>query len=162
MEDLLNRDRTLERQERIDAYRKEVNKLLPYVGWLTEKQGQLLSKNYTDDGIGSGSISFPVYDGTLLNFIKAPSATNLINQNYIYDYRKYRISEGKGELTFIERAQPKDISVICSILSRYALKGRTKGKVWTEGVVNGVYLKAITKIHELISRYDASPKTAGF
>ena len=159
MEDLLNRDRMLERQERIEAYRRELNKLLPYVGWLTDKQGKLLSQNYTDDGIGTSSISFPVYDGTLLNFIKVLSATNLINPNYLYDYRKYRISEGKGELEFIERAQLKDISVICSILSRYALKGRTKGRVWTEGVVNGVYLASIRKISELISRYDTSPKS---
>ncbi len=158
MEDLITKDKQLERQEMVEAYQKEIDKLKPFVPWLTEKQGQYMAKIFKDEGIGESSITFPVYDGTLLNFIKVLSATNLINTNYRYDYTKYRIKEGKGELDFIERAELKDISVICSILSGYALRGRTKGRVWTEGVANGVYLQSILKIQELLSRYDVRPK----
>ncbi len=158
MQDLTSKDLQMERQARVEAYKKELNKLIPYLGWLKDKQGQLTAKSFTDEGIGQTSIAFPVYDGTLLNFIKVLSSTNLINPNYVYDYRKYRIQEGKGELQFIASAQSKDISVICSILSRYALKGRVKGNVWTEGVKNGVYLQAILKIQELLERYDTSPR----
>ena len=157
MEDLQQVGRSLERQEMINAYKKELAKLLPYLNWLREKQGKLLEKSFTDEGIGENSIAFPVYDGTLLNFIKALSATNLMNRNYLYDYRKYRITDGKGELDYIERADIKGMGVICSILSKYAIRGRTKGKVWSEGVLNGVYLKAILKLQELVSRYDTAP-----
>ncbi len=158
MDDLLSRSNQLERQEMVEAYQKEIKKLLPFVPWLTEKRGQYLATTFQEEGIAESSVAFPVYDGTLLNFIKVLSATNIMNKNYLYDYRKYRIKEGE-ELDFIRRADLKHLPVICSFLSRYAMRGRTKGKVWAEGVLNGVYLESIIKIRDLVDKYDIRPKT---
>ena len=158
MDDLLSKSNQLERQEMVEAYQKEITKLLPYVTWLSDKRGQYLATTFKEEGIAESSVTFPVYDGTLLNFIKVLSATNLMNKNYLYDYRKYRIKEGE-EMDFIKRSELRDIPVLCSFLSRYAMRGRTKGRVWAEGVANGVYLESILKIQELTSKYDIRPKT---
>ena len=149
----------LQRMEMIREYRTELEKLLKYIPWLEKNRGQNLSTPYAGDDVEKNSIAFPVYDGTLLNFIRELSATRWMNRNYMYDYRRYRIENAEEEKRVIARAGVKELGLICSILSRYAMKGRTKGSVWSEGVINGVYLDALLKIKAIILQWDKRPFT---
>lgn len=140
--------------ERIMVYREELKKLIPYLPWLESKAGASLSSNFAGNDIEKNSISFPIYDGTLMNFVKVASASGFMNRNYVYDYRKHRLMTAKDELQFIAKAELKDMGVLASILSAYIMKGRIKGTKWTEGVTNGVYYHLLSKMKEIVEFWD--------
>ena len=60
----------LYRQERIQKYRVIFEKIFRYIPWLEQKKGQKTSHLYDGNDIASTSVTFSVYDGTLLSFIK--------------------------------------------------------------------------------------------
>ncbi len=136
------------REEIVEKYRPEVEKLSSYIPWLTEKCESDVSEQYTPEG--GKSIPFPVYDSTLLQFVKAMEQSVFIDQNFPYVYSRYGIRTLADELSVIEKTEIMNISVLGGIMSRYIIGGRTKGRMWSEGVQNGVYLKALTKAAELI------------
>ena len=72
------------RQQVIQEYKAVVEPLLRYLPWLEKNAGRGVSYNYQGQGLSKSSISFPVYDGTLLNFVKEAEATPLMNRNYAY------------------------------------------------------------------------------
>ena len=137
-------------REIIEKYRADVTEMTRYLGWLESKRSESLSSSYDPaDGRGE-TITFPVYDGTLMNFVRSAEKTGLIDRNYVYTYKKYRILTVADELRFIENAQITDMKTLADILSSYIVRGRTKGVVWPEGVNNGVYYAVISKMKELI------------
>ena len=81
----------LSREEIIICYKEDVVKLLEFLPWLEQKSGGASSSIYSGEGIDKSSMSVPVYDATLLNFIKAVRETDFINRNYVYTYSRYRI-----------------------------------------------------------------------
>ena len=109
-----------------------------------------MSSIYDGEGIEETSMAVPVYDGTLLNFIKVANTTEFINRNYVYTYSKYGIRTAKDELRVIDTCTLQDILVLGDILSKYVIKGGVKGAVWSEGVQNGVYLALLLKFKELM------------
>ena len=60
----------LSNEEIVDYYKEDAMKLFHYLSWLESKMGQRTSTVYGADGIATNSIPFPVYDSTLLSFIK--------------------------------------------------------------------------------------------
>lgn len=140
----------LSRDEIIICYQDDVVKLLKFLPWLKNINGANMSSIYDGEGIEETSMAVPVYDGTLLNFIKVANTTEFINRNYVYTYSKYGIRTAKDELRVIDTCTLQDILVLGDILSKYVIKGGVKGAVWSEGVQNGVYLALLLKFKELM------------
>ena len=92
----------------------------------------------------------PVYDSTLLSFIKEIRTTDFLNRNYVYTFSRYRIKTARDELRVIDACSLQEVSVLGDILSKYVLRGDVKGAVWSEGVANGVYLALLLKLKDLM------------
>ena len=65
------------RQQVVNEYRADVEKLARYLPWLESKKGMSVQQSYSGSGIEEHSIAFPVYDGTLMTSSGRPSGRNL-------------------------------------------------------------------------------------
>lgn len=144
----------LYRQEIIEKYRTIFEKIFRYIPWLEQKQGQKTSCLYDGNDIATTSMTFAVYDGTLLSFVKEMQATGLLNRNYVYVFSRNAIHSQQDELQFIENAELRNIEDLFGIMAKYILGGMTKGNLWTQAVENGVFLKSLLKIKNLLEVYD--------
>lgn len=133
----------------ISRYKDDVQSLTPYMTWLKEHTKQQVAESYSNSEL-SHSMPFPVYDSTLLNFVKQAQQTNMINRNYSYVYSRNHIATYKDELLFINDAEIMDMDDLAGILSKYILEGQTKGTVWAEGVYTGVLYQLVYKMDDLI------------
>lgn len=142
-------------QEVANGYRPDVERLIKYIPWLETKVGtNNASSIYAGEGIGEHSITFPVYDSTLLSLVKDAKQTGLLDRNYAYVYSRNRIRTVAEEQDYIERATIRQMDGLRGILSKYILGGMTKGTVWTEGVANGSILKVLTKMKEILEYWE--------
>lgn len=133
----------------ISRYKDDVQSLTPYMTWLKEHTKQQVAESYSNSEL-SNSMPFPVYDSTLLSFVKQAQQTNMMNRNYTYVYTRNHIANYKDELLFISDADIMDMDDLAGILSRYILEGQTKGTVWAEGVYTGVLYQLVYKMDDLI------------
>lgn len=144
------------RQRVVNEYKPDVQKLLRYLPWLEEKAGQNVSENFEGSGIKESSITFPVYDGTLLSFIREVQSTNLLDRNYCYVYSRHRIRTVQDEQRMIAQSGITEMDVLKGILSKYVMGGMTKSKLWTEAVQNRIFLNIIKKMLENLEYWDSS------
>lgn len=133
----------------ISRYKDDVQSLTPYMTWLKEHTKQQVAESYSNSEL-SNSMPFPVYDSTLLSFVKQAQQTNMMNRNYTYVYTRNHIANYKDELLFISDADIMDMDDLAGILSKYILEGQTKGTVWAEGVYTGVLYQLVYKMDDLI------------
>ncbi len=133
----------------MNKYKDDVNKLAAYLNWLEQKSGSSVTSMYGDDGISENSVAVPVYDSTLMNFIKTADATSFMDRNYRYAYTRNRIKTTEDEVRFIDNATILQMDVLGGILSHYVLGGRTKARLWAEGMNKGVFLRLVRKMKEL-------------
>ena len=91
----------------VSRYRPELDKIVPYLNWLKDNASNEVAQSYNNSELKS--MPFPIYDATLLSFVKAAQNTALIDRNYVYVYSRHRISSAKDELTLIQDAQITDI-----------------------------------------------------
>lgn len=138
------------RRRVVNEYRPDVERLVRYLPWLEEKAGRIVSENFEGSGIGEHSIPFPVYDSTLLSFIKDAQRTKLLDRNYVYTYSKHKIRTTEDELKAISQAEIAQMDVLKGILSKYVMGGMTKGRMWTEAVQNRIFLKVVQKMKEIL------------
>ncbi len=136
-------------QEMVTEYKDVVEQISRYLPWLEEKNGENLMTSFKQENWGN-TVAIPRYDATLLNFIKTLENSGRINRNYDYVYKRYRIYDEDDEISLTHRATIKDMDMLFAILSKYVIKGRTKGVVWKTGIENGVYLEVVKKMKELI------------
>lgn len=146
----------LSNEEIVEFYRQDALKLIRYLPWLETKQGENTYQSYGADGIAQHSIAFPVYDGTLMSFVKEAQNTCFMNRNYVYVYSRNGLKNAKDEIRLIHTAEIRDMDKLAGILSHYILGGRTKGLLWSEGVKNGVFLALLTKMRDLITFWDSN------
>lgn len=144
----------LSNEEIVEYYRKDLTALLKYLPWLESKLGQETSSVYRGNGINENSIPFPVYEGTLLAFVKEAEKTCFMDRNHIYVYRRSRLNNSMDELRLIQQATIRDFDKMAGILSHYILGGRRKAVLWSEGARNGVYVNILKKSKELIEFWD--------
>ena len=144
-------------EELVKRYRIDVMQMARYLPWLAEHAGKQVSDTYQNDNM-SHTIPFPVYDSTLLSFIKEFQRTGMIDRNYVYVYSRNRLRGAEDEKRFIEQAEIKNMKDLAGILSKYVIEGNVRGAVWTEGVTNGVYYAALTKMKELIEFWGKEAK----
>ncbi|MBQ3164979.1 MAG: hypothetical protein IJC02_10685 [Lachnospiraceae bacterium] len=143
----------LSNEEVVIVYKDDVIKLLRYVNWLEKMNGQDTSDIYKGEGIEETSMPVPVYDSTLLSFVREAKATVFMNRNYVYTFSQYRLKTIKDEYEFIEGSTLQDMKALGDILSKYVLKGEVKGVYWSEGVKSGVFLALLLKMKELIEQF---------
>lgn len=135
-------------------FRDDVKKINRYAEWLESKRGIKVSKIYDDNSLSASTVSFPVYENTLLNFVNEASKTGLMDTNYQYVYSELAIRNHEDERRVIAEANIKNANVLCGILSKYVLGGMTKGILWNEAVEEGIFFLAVVKMKELLEMWD--------
>lgn len=140
-------------EEIIAYYREDVRRLMRYLPYLKGKKAEDVSRKYSG-GAGENTMHFPVYDGTLLSFVKEAQKTVFMDRNYRYVYSRHNIRTWKDEWKQIEEATLLDMGVLGGILSRYVLGGMTKGTLWTDAVEHEIYCRVIEKAADLIEFWD--------
>ncbi|MBO6298216.1 MAG: hypothetical protein J6N53_05170 [Lachnospiraceae bacterium] len=141
--------------EKLNKYRTDVEELSRYLGWLESKKGQDMSRAIDPTEGKGNTIKVPVYDSTLLGFIKKAQKTAFVTKNYVYIYRRYHLQTAEDEHRLIDKTQIMEIENLGAILSSYVLRGMTKGTVWNEGVRNGVLWHTVSKMKELVDFWTA-------
>ncbi len=150
----VEREEAAYRQQVVNEYKSDVQKLLRYLPWLEEKVSQNVSENFEGAGITESSISFPVYDGTLMSFVKEVQRTKLLDRNYVYVYSRHQIRTVDDELRIIGRCGITEMDVLKGILSKYVMGGMTKGRLWSDAVRDGIFLNIIKKMKENLEFWD--------
>ena len=69
--------------EMLCEYREVVGEISKYLPWLEAKSGEKPMSLYEPEG-AKNTISIPVYDSTLLSFVKMLDKTGRMNKNYDY------------------------------------------------------------------------------
>lgn len=151
-------DEKLDRQQIVREYRQMLEPLLKYLPWLERNAGKAVSRNYQGQGISRSSITFPVYDPTLLGFVREASDSALMDHNYNYVYSRNRIRNHEDERRMIGSAQLKDWDILRGILSRYVLGGRTKATLWGEAVQEDIFVLVLRQMQKVIEYWDKVKK----
>lgn len=94
-------------------------------------------------------IPIPVYDSTLLAFVKDAEKTKFIDKNYPYVYSRNNILTHEDEIRLLEAATLADLRIFKGVISKYVLGGRTRSSVWSEGVESGVLKVALDCLNKL-------------
>ncbi len=131
-----------------NEYMADVERLSKYMHWIETKSGKQVS-SYYDGEEGQKLIQIPVYDSTLLAFVKEARKTKLMDRNYRYIYTRYRIKSVDDELRLLRHAHLKDIDLFKGILSSYVMRGQSKGAVWADAMDNGVFLELMRRMTAL-------------
>ena len=139
-------------QKYIHDYEESIMTLYRYVPYLTERGGKDISQEY-DGSLGRSSMSFPVYDGTLLSFVREIQKSALFDRNYVYAYSKRRIRTPEQEEKAVKDAAFADIDMLRAVLSKYAVEGMRKTGVWQDAVERKLFLTAIVKLKEFLDYY---------
>ncbi len=58
------------RRQVVNTYKPDVERLIRYLPWLEEKAGHNVAETFEGSGIKGSSITFPVYDSTLMSLSK--------------------------------------------------------------------------------------------
>lgn len=142
------------RRKEVEEYKKIVSPFFKYISWLEKSAGTSVSSLYTGQNIEEVSMSFPVYDGTLLNLVKQLSASQLMDQNYRYVYSKYHIETPEQERNLITRATITEWGNLKAVLSKYVLGGMIKASLWNEGVQEQIFYLIIKQMKTIIEWWD--------
>lgn len=145
------------REQVVAEYKDDLAKLLKYLPYLEKKSGKVKQDYYEGDGEHK-VIPVPVYDSTLLAFVKEARQTKLITRNYPYSYRKWKMPDSDAEKIAMESATVRDIDLIRGVFSKYVLEGQTKSVMWTKAIEEGIFVVVLKKLNALIFDYSSDPK----
>lgn len=137
-------------RELAQNYKKELTPLLRYLGWLEEHADKSVSRQYDGGEQAKGTMAFPIYDSTLLGFVKEASRTSFMDKNYPYVYSRLQLKGPEDERRAIESATLLEWNVLCGILSKYVLGGMTKGALWTQAVTDRIFYMVLNKMKEIV------------
>ena len=149
---------TENRQQLLQKYEQETMPLLRYLPWLERNTGQTGSTLYQGPEPNENAMPFPVYDSTLMNFVREASKSPLMDRNYPYVYTRNRIRSHNDERKIIASAELKDWDILRGILSKYVLGGKTRGMLWSEAVEQDIFYLVLKKMQEIIEYWDKSSK----
>ncbi|HOO27263.1 MAG TPA: hypothetical protein PLU43_02270 [Lachnospiraceae bacterium] len=138
----------------IREYREDVEKLLKYLPWLLEKEAKDVAGYYEGDGTQK-LIKIPVYDSTLLAFVKEAEKTKFMDKNYPYVYTRHRIKSCGDERRLLQQAKIQDIDIFKGILSKYVLEGKRKSSCWRDAVGEKIFTTALSCLKELFFSHAA-------
>ena len=146
------------REKIIREYHESVEPLLSYWPWLEQHAGETGQTYFSDQGIQVNSLSFPVYDPTLMQFVRAAGQSSLMDRNYRYVYSRNHLRDHADERALIAKADWRCWDQLRGILSRYVLGGRVKAALWSEGVKACVYLLVLKKMKEIADGLEEAAK----
>ena len=139
-----------------DAYLKKygalVRELSKFIPYFESKGSKDVAVPY-DGKYGESSLKFPVFDSTLLSFVKKVSGSPLADRNYAYVYSRYHIRTHDDERDFINKSGIRDIDALRGIMSKYVLEGMHKATRWGEAVENRIFYMVLIKLKELMDFY---------
>ena len=141
-------------EELMKKYRDISQSLLRYIPYFEQKTGQKNYQIYQGEQ-NTNSVAIPVYESTLLSFVKEVQRTGLVDRNYVYALSRNGIRTHEDEMRALDRVEFKDIELIYAIMAKYVLGGMTKGMLWSEAVENGTFLKCLQKLKEVLNVWDA-------
>lgn len=141
-------------EELMQKYRGKSENLLRYIPYFEQKLGQKNYDIYEADGEIKNSVSIPVYDSTLLAFVKEVQKTGLVDRNYVYVLSNYGIRRTEDELPTVARAEFKDIGVIYAVMAKYVLGGMTKGMMWSQAVEKGIFLECLKRLKTVLNVWE--------
>lgn len=144
----MTRQESNQKEQIIEEYKDDLMRLLRYLPFLEQKGGKDVQEFYEGDGEHT-VIPVPVYDSTLLAFVKEAKDTKFMNRNYPYAYRKWRMSDADAERKAMESATLLDIDLFRGILSKYVLEGQRKSVMWTAAVEERIFVTALSRMKKL-------------
>lgn len=144
------------REQIIEEYKEDLTKLLRYLPFLEKKSGKDVTEFYEGEGENK-VIPVPVYDSTLLAFVKEFKTTKFLHKNYHYVYRRWRMLDAGAERVAMENATIRDIDLFRGIMSKYVLEGQRKAVMWTAAVEERIFVTALTKLRSLVFDYSKDP-----
>ena len=142
------------RQQLIQEYKQQTIPLLRYLPWLEKNAGQLGSTLYQGTDANENALHFPVYDSTLMSFVREASKSPLMYRNYSYVYTRNGIKSHEDERRIITSAELKDWDMLRGILSKYVLGGRTKALLWSEAVQENIFFLVMKQMQKIIEFWD--------
>lgn len=142
------------RQQLMQEYKQAAMPLLRYLPWFEKNAGQPGSTLYQNAEAGENAMRFPVYDATILNFVKEASKSPFMDRNYSYVYTRNGIRTHEDERRMITSAELKDWDILKGILSKYVLGGRTKANLWSEAVRENIFYLVLRQMHKIIEYWD--------
>lgn len=142
------------RQQLIREYKQVVLPLLRYLPWMEQHAGKAASTSYDGNQLSEHSVAFPVYEGTLLNFVREASKSSLMDRNYRYVYTRNRIRNHADERKLIQNATITEWDNLRGILSYYVLGGMTKGNMWSDAVEEEIFYLILRQMKEIIEYWD--------
>ena len=128
--------------------------LFAYIPFLKQKEGANTRMLLEGDDAPKDSLPVPVYDSTVLKFVKEAQKTGLFTRNYVYAYKKMNIYSPRDERLAVSGAKFGDIDGVIAIMAKYILGGQTRGVMWAEAVEEGIWLHCLLKLKELLEMYD--------
>lgn len=142
------------RQQLLEEYKKVAMPLLRYLPWMEKNKGQTASALYQGEESGEGAMQFPVYDSTLMSFVKEAFKSPLMDRNYHYVYSRNRIRTHEDERRMITSAELNDWDILRGILSKYVMGGMTKGALWSEAMQENIFYLVLKQMHKIIEFWD--------
>ena len=149
----MNANNEFQNAQQTKLYEK-LNPLFAYIPYLRDKEGAQTRTTLSGDAAPKNSVPIPVYDSTVLSFVKEAQRTGLMDRNYIYAYSKMKATTPSDERLAISDAKYADIDGVLAIMTKYVLMGMTKGTMWSIAVEEGIWLHCLLKIKELLDVYD--------
>lgn len=135
-------------------YKKELLPLLRYMMYFMERTGEDPTTNYDGKENGNNTLSFPIFDSTLLAFVKEASGTSFMDKNYSYIYSWHRIKNAEDERKLIEKATITEWNVLCGILTNYVQGGMSRAYLWRDGVKENIFYLILSKMKEIVEYWD--------
>lgn len=141
-------------QELAQKYKIELTPLLRYHNWLEQNAGVDNTTQYKGGENAGKTMAFPVFDGTLLSFIREAQQTSFMDNNYVYVYSRLGLKTPEDEKRVIAQATIQEWNVLCGILTRYVKGGMTQSYLWRQGMAESIFYLVITKMKELVEFWD--------
>lgn len=135
-------------------YKEALAPFLRYLPWFEAHAGALTGSSYNGSMDGNNTMSFPVYDSTLLSFVKEMGKSSFMDRNYAYIYSRRRMKTHEDERKVIKAATIMEWDVLCGILSKYVLGGNAKALLWTEAVQENIFLMVLQKMQDIVEYWD--------
>ena len=135
-------------------YQEALAPFLRYLPWFEEHAGKHTGSSYNGSMDGNNTMSFPIYDSTLLSFVKEMGKSSFMNRNYVYVYSRRRLKTPEDERKAIKAATIQEWDVLCGILSKYVIGGNTRAQLWTQAVQENIFLMVLQKMQEIIEYWD--------
>lgn len=135
-------------------YQEALTPFLKYLPWFEAHAGRQTGSSYNGSMDGNNTMSFPVYDSTLLSFVKEMGKSSFMDRNYVYIYSRRRLKTTEDERKAIKAATIQEWDVLCGILSKYVIGGNTRSQLWTQAVKENIFLMVLQKMQSIIEYWD--------